>query len=368
MSENPKSVGRGIDRRSFLAGALAATVVGGTAAGALAQEGQAAGADVIETVTGPINMGDVKWALAHEHLHGDFTGSTPPLWKSVPEGYVIPAYADTDWSAVAGAAVNALNEVKAYGVDLVVDYTPPGVGRNVRMLREVSRKTGISVVAASGLYQTAWGIPPELADFDSDQLATHFTRELTLGAEGTGIRAGFMKLSVGNSGPLPHDEIVYRGGARASVQTGSTIGVHAIVPSSFKAVFNILDEEGMNLDRLIWAHAGRDGTVDFDVFREYAERGVYISFDGTTHNSKPTDDQLLGLVEQFIEAGLEHKVLISSDATIAANPPIAQYASDIRYPYRIFKPKLEERFGADLTRLIFRDNVVAAYRRGANVA
>lgn len=253
-------------------------------------------------------------------------------------------------------------------MNLIVDYSPAGVGRNVRMLREVSRRTGVHIVAPSGLYRTAWGIPPELAEFDSDEIAAQFIRELTVGTEGTGIRAGFMKLSVANDGPAPHDELVYRGAARAQNETGSTIGIHAFTPSAFKAARKILMEEGLDPSRFTWAHAARDGTIDFEVFRPYAEEGTYISFDGITHGGTPTDEQLLTLIEQFIDAGLESKILLSSDAVISAHPPIAQYGSDIRYPYRIFKPKLDARFGEEMSRKLLRDNVVEAYRRGQHVS
>jgi len=359
-----------IDRRRFLTSTGIALVAGAmTGQHAWSQQSAPAIGDdfVIETVTGPLDPAEVDWALAHEHLHGDFSGSNPRMWRSLPEGEEEPVYGDLDWTVVTGAAINAVNEIKAYGVNLIVDYSPSGVGRNSRMLREVSRRTGVAIVAASGLYRTAWGMPAELADYDSDQLAAHFVRELTQGTEGTSIRAGFIKLSVGNDGPLPHDGVVYRGAARASNETGSTIGIHAIMPDAFRAAARILEDEQLDLSRFIWAHAGRDGTVDFEVFREFADRGVYISFDGVTHRGTPTDEQLLDLIGQFLEADLGHKILISADATIAAHPPAAQYASDIRYPYRFFKPQLEARHGADVARMILRDNVVQAYRRGDSI-
>jgi phosphotriesterase-related protein len=362
----------GLNRRGFLAAAGAGAVaagVAGTATRVQAAPGRRnppRGKDVLETVTGPVAIRDITWALAHEHMHGDFTGSNPPLWTELPKGYELPDYADTDWSAATGACINAVNEVKAQGVDLIVDYSPAGVGRNVRMLREVSRRTGVHIIAASGLYRTAWGIPPELANYDADELASHFVRELTQGTEGTGVKAGFMKLSVGPNGPSPHDETVYRGAARAAAKTGAAVGIHATTVASFHSALAILDDEKLDVTRLIWAHAGT-ATKDFAEFQPLGERGIYISFENLTAGRTPTDEEHLELIEQFLNADLGDRIHLSTDAVITAHPPVAQYDKDMRYPYKVFKPKLEQRFGTRIVRQILRDNVVNAYRRGSKI-
>ncbi len=337
--------------------------------GASTRNQNVAGGEILETVTGPIHSNVISWALAHEHMHGDFTGSNPPLWKALPEGYELPAYADTDWTVVTGAVINAVNEVAAQGVNLIVDYSPAGVGRNVRMLREVSRRTNVHIICASGLYRTAWdAVPPELDKFDVDQLAQHFIRELTQGTEGTGVRAGFIKLSVGDDGPLPRDEMIYRSAARAAIETGATIGMHARTVRGVSAALAILTSEKLDLERYIWAHAARDGATDYAALKAIADRGAYISFDGVAYNGVPSDERLLDFIERLQKDNHGHKVLLSSDTTVAAHPPAAQYnKKDIRYTYRYFKPKLEARFGAEITRQLLRDNVVAAYRRGRRV-
>ena len=48
-------------------------------------------------------------------------------------------------------------------------------------------------------------------------------------------------------------------------------------------------------------------------------------------------------------------------------PHTSQYGFQNTYLFRVFKPKLDARFGEDVSRQILRDNVVMAYRRGDNV-
>ena len=361
MTDAVHDEGRAMDRRTLLAGGAGAVVAAGLVA-SLAEAARAApqpGAErsdlnaVIETVTGPIRGRDVQWALEHEHLFVDFDGAKDP------------SYQDVDWSDVAGACVNSVGELLAQGVNLFVDYTPAGVGRNARLIRDVARQTGMSIVCASGIYRASFGIPPEFRDFNADQLADHFVRELTLGVEGTSIRAGFIKIAVDNDGPKPADDPVYRGAVRAANRTGCAIGMHAPVVSALQAALGILESEGIDLNRFIWAHAEYDGT--FADYRALAERGAYISFDAVTVGGVPGDAAVLDLVQQFLDANLIEKILLSTDSTIFSKPHSSQYGYQNTYLFRVFKPMLDARFGERVSKRILRENVVAAYSRGANV-
>jgi phosphotriesterase-related protein len=223
----------------------------------------------------------------------------------------------------------------------------------------------MNMICASGIYRASFGIPPEFRDFNANKLADHFVRELTLGTEGTNIRAGFIKIAVDNDGPKPDDVPVYRGAVTAANETGCTIGMHAPVLEALKAALRILERRGLDLNRFVWAHAEYTGT--FADYQELAERGAYISFDAVTVGGVPGDEATLDLVGQFIDAGLLDKVLLSTDSTIFVKPHTSQYGYQNTYLFRVFKPKLDARFGEDVSRQILRDNVVMAYRRGDNV-
>jgi phosphotriesterase-related protein len=374
MSNAEENEGVVFDRRALLAGGAGA-VAAGVVASRAAAHGQAAGADtqaaassaapaatrssqglgkvVLETVTGPITGDEVEWALEHEHLFVDFDGAKDP------------SYEDVDWADVTGACVNSVGELGAQGVNLFVEYTPAGVGRNTRLTRDVSRQTGMNMICASGIYRASFGIPPEFRDLNANRLADHFVRELTLGTEGTSIRAGFIKIAVDDDGPKPDDVPVYRGAVTAANETGCTIGMHAPVLEALNAALRILERRGLDLNRFVWAHAEYTGT--FADYQELAERGAYISFDAVTVGGVPGDEATLDLVGQFIDAGLLDKLLLSTDSTIFVKPKSSQYGYQNTYLFRVFKPKLDARFGEDVSRQILRDNVVMAYRRGDNV-
>jgi phosphotriesterase-related protein len=367
-----------LDRRTFLAagaGAAAAAGITGTLAAAEAKaqptpanhpheqnafdstapqrDSGGSGGVVLETVTGPLRGNQVEWALEHEHLFVDFLGAKDP------------AYQDVDWADVTGACVNSVLELRAQGINLFVEYTPMGVGRNVLLTRNVARQTGMAMVCASGIYRASFGIPPEFRQMGAAELAGHFVRELTLGVDGSHIRAGFIKIAVDDDGPKPADVVVYRAAARAAKKTGCTIGLHAFAVDAMRAAVKILVEEGFDLRRFVWAHANYTPTIADHM--DMAARGASVSYDATTVGGAPTEEVLLDWIEAMIEAGFGGKVLLSTDSTIYVNPQASQYGYQNTYLFRVFKPKLEDRFGTRVTQKLLRDNVIFAYRRGDNV-
>jgi phosphotriesterase-related protein len=358
---------RTLDRRALLAGGAGAVAAAGLA-GALAGSASAHPEDpaapvrggrrtfddkVLETVTGPLKGSQVEWALEHEHLFVDFLGAKDP------------AYQDVDWADVTGACVNSVSELRGQGINLFVEYTPMGVGRDARLIRNVARQTDMAIVCASGIYRASFGIPPAFRDMGAAELAGHFVRELTLGIDGSQIRAGFIKIAVDDDGPKPADVTVYRGAARAAKKTGCTIGLHAVAVDAMRAVVKVLEEEGFDLSRFVWAHAEYTPTIADH--KEMASRGAFVSYDAVTVGGAPTEDVLLDWIEAMIEAGFGSKVLLSTDSTVYVNPQKSQYGYQNTYLFRVFKPKLEARFGAKVTQQLLRDNVLLAYRRGDNV-
>src|SRR5262249_19468050 len=253
--------GANLSRRRLLCGTAA---LAGTAA--LLQAGvrpalAAVPADVqalvLESVTGPIKGGDVERAMAHEHLYVDFNGPTDP------------AYMDVDWSVALGASVNAANELRAQGVNLMIEWTNLGVGRNVLLLRHVARRAGLNIVCPTGIYQSK--VPPQLVDMSIDQWAAIFVRELKRGVDGTGIRAGFIKIATTEKGATKSDSSVHKAAGIAAKEVGCTIALHSPYFVATKGVVKVLEQEGVSLDRFVWGHAQASKTEEH---MELAARGA----------------------------------------------------------------------------------------------
>ena len=356
---NDEQVPHPMSRRSFLlasGAALGAMAVAGLTAPRPASA-QSLESMILETVTGPVGAGDIEKAMAHEHLFVDFHG------PSAPE------YMDVDWQAAIGASVGSAMELRGQGVNLLVDWTNLGVGRNVLLLRHVSRQSGVNIICPTGIYKSL--VPPAMADLSVPQLADHFVRELTMGIDGTNIRAGFVKISVSSDAVAETETPFHKAAAIAAKETGATIAMHCPKASVANEVVGTLEAEGFELDRFVWGHSQPSSNEDH---LEMVKRGATVQFDAISADSDPffngpTDDEsMLDRIENVVSAGHPDQVIVSADASVFVNPPVWQYDRDNTYVYRYFEAKLAERLGEDVARQILRDNVIRAFRRGDNVS
>jgi phosphotriesterase-related protein len=352
--------GSAISRRHLLGGtavvAVAATLLSTRSRPALA----AVPADVqnleLETVTGPIKGSVVERAMAHEHLYVDFNGPTDPT------------YMDVDWAVALGASVNAANELRAQGVNLMIEWTNLGVGRNVLLLRHVARRAGLNIVCPTGIYKSL--VPPEFAGLSVEELAACFVRELTKGVDGTGIRAGFIKIATTEDGATESDTFVHRAAGIAAKETGCTVALHSPHYAATQGVVKVLEEASVSLERFVWGHAQPSKTEEH---KELAARGATIQYDAISAHDDPffhgpvDDESMLDRIEALAKAGFDKQVIVSTDASVCVHPPKWQYDRTNTYLYGYFEAKLQKRLGEAMAAQVLRDNVIRAFRRGEKI-
>lgn len=297
----------------------------------------------IQTVTGPVGGDAVAAALPHEHLFVDLLGPTHP------------DYCGVDWTQVRAACGARLAELRELGVDLLLDCTPIGIGRNVDLLRDVADATGVRIACATGIYKGF--VPRELEEASPDELADVFVRELTDGIDGTDIRAGFIKLATTETGPTSRETEIHRAGAIAAAATGAAIVLHSPQSSVTRTVLATLEAEGFDPARLVWAHA-HDSTLEDNL--ELAARGVTVSFDDI---SACDDGEAIDRIAALIDTGLGDRVVVSTDTSIWINPPEMAYERSIDHLLETFLPAIEERLGVDVRDRLVRGNVARAVGR-----
>ncbi len=347
-------------RRDLMRGAALVGLAGAAASflPAAPLRAQSAGvADIVlESVTGPIEGSAVEKVMAHEHFFVDFHGPNDPK------------YMDVDWQSAIGASINAAEELRGQGVNLLIEWTNIGVGRNVLLLRNVSRRTGLNIVCPTGIYKSL--VPPAMADFSVNQIADHFIAELTKGIDGTGIRAGFIKIATTEAGATESDSRIHRAAGIAARETGATVALHSPLSEATEGVVATLLGEGFTLERFVWGHSQPSSN---DAHLAMVKRGATVQFDAISADSDPffkgpTDDaSMLDRVENIVAAGYPDQVILSADASVFVNPAVWQYDRDATYVYRYFEAKLTERLGEENAHRVLRDNVIRSFRRGDEV-
>ena len=280
-----------LSRRSF----LAASVAGLTTAHLVAA---AKPAPVINTATGPIAADALGLTLIHEHILVDFIGAdkiTPDRWNRAD---------------VVMKMLPHLQQLHTLGVRTIVECTPAYLGRDTLLLRALSEKSGIKLIANTGYYGAVDNkfLPPHAHTETADQLADRWTREFEQGIENTGVRPGFMKISV-NPGPLsPLHRKLITAAARTHKRTGMVIYSHTgpYIPA-FEQV-SVLKREGVDPQAFVWVHAQGSNMVQY---ARAVRLGAWVSLDGLDESNVDTYAQNLLLMR---ENGFLHRTLLSHDA------------------------------------------------------
>jgi phosphotriesterase-related protein len=248
------------------------------------------------TTLGPIAEEQLETILPHEHVFVDLR-----TWDQ-------PGYAEADVEDVVRLMAPYLEEARAAGVSAIVEPSTGGVGRRADILRAVSEATGFPLVVPTGVYRAPW-IPPWIHEASEDALAEWMAGELAGEIEGSGVRAGWIKLSAGDDGMTETERKVLRAGGRAGAAASAAIGSHTIRGWVVREQLDVLEGTGFAPERFVWIHTQAE--AEFDLHLEMARRGAWVEYDGIGDPAE--DDRYLELVTRMLDAGLGERVLLSHD-------------------------------------------------------
>jgi phosphotriesterase-related protein len=253
---------------------------------------------VFRTVSGDVSVDEAGLVLPHEHLFTD-------LRMSVNHDYT-----NLSPDEVSRVMLPYLREAENAGVDLIVECSTLGVGRNLTVLEALDHQSKMTFIAPTGLYREEY-IPLSFRKQSLEYLSQLWTKEILVGIEGGNQRAGFIKVAVSDAEITHLERKNLRAAAKTSTQTGAVIASHTIGGPHAWESYQILAAEGLHGDRFIWVHA--DSEKDLTFHERLASKGVFIEFDSI---GQPTTDHesLAERVLHLIEAGFENHILLSHDA------------------------------------------------------
>lgn len=251
------------------------------------------------TVTGPINPRSMGKTLIHEHILVDFIGAE--------------RYDPTRWDRedVIQKILPFLEEAKLAGCETFVDCTPAYLGRDTVLLKRIAEITGLNIITNTGYYggSNTLFLPKQVYSENEDQLANRWVKEWEQGIDGTGIKPGFIKISVNAETLSDVSRKLIKAAARTHLRTGLTIASHTgpYVPAIEQ--LEILRSEGVMPQAFIWVHAQQE--KDWSRHVELARMGAWISLDGLSKdNIKVYGEMLLNMKK----AKFLHRALVSHDA------------------------------------------------------
>lgn len=290
----------------------------------------------IRTVLGDIPPEELGACDAHDHLFI----SSPTL----------PGQELDD----AEAALAELNAFAALGGGAVVQWTPWGMGPRTEELPDLSRRSGVHVISATGLHQARCYDHDELESV-RDGLAELFVHELT----NAPVRAGLIKVAGAYHRLDDHARHVMTAAAEAHHTTDAPIGVHLEAGTAALDVLDFLcGSHGVEPHRVILGHLHR--FPDAGIHRQVAEAGAFLAFDGPSRVHHGTDWRLLDSLTALADAGHIHQVLLGGDTV---TPPARSTADGPGMPFLLsgLRPRIENELGPDIASAIFTENPARAF-------
>jgi phosphotriesterase-related protein len=262
----------------------------------------------VNTVRGAVDVDQLGPTLMHEHifvLNMEVMVNHPEIW---------------DEDLRVDEAVQKLNELKAAGIDTIVDPTVIGLGRYIPRIQKVCAQTELNVVVATGLY-TYNDLPfyfhlrgPGTLLNGPEPMVEMFVRDIEEGITGTGVKAGVLKFATDAFGMTPGCERVIRACAQAHRRTGVPITTHTDPHNkSGLEQQRILREEGVDLSRVVIGHSG--DTTDLDYLQQLIDNGSYIGMDRFGIDVYlPTKERVDTIVE-LCKRGHADRMVLAHDAS-----------------------------------------------------
>ncbi|MCD7034572.1 TatD family hydrolase [Metabacillus sp. GX 13764] len=278
----------------------------------------------IQTVNGRINPEEMGICACHEHLYVDL---------SRIKGNRDTCLQDTE------AVIKDLTGFAACGGQAVIEMTNSGMGRDVKKLKEISSRTGLHIIAATGCYKDPF-IPDEKNFWKREQFAEWMISEIQDGIEGTGIKPGVIGEIGSSLNEFKEIEIeLFYGAIAAAKETGLPLSTHTTLGTHALQQVNLFSKENLPLEQVIIGH--QDLNERDEIVLEVLKSGAFVALDTVGKENYRSDQDRLTSLLKFLENGYENQILLSTDLTRKSH--LKQNGGQgYDYVLRSFIPKLKD--------------------------
>jgi predicted metal-dependent phosphotriesterase family hydrolase len=263
----------------------------------------------VRTVLGDIAPEELGVTYAHEHLVID--GGRPVLLE--------PEFDLADVEAMA----TEVAEAAELGLRSVVDAMPCDAGRNPGMLAEIARRTGVQVIAPTGLHHDRYYGPAHWSHrITVEEMAELFVADIDEGIDAydyagpvvrrTPFRAGVIKVAGSEGGPSARDRRVFEAAAEAHRRTGAPILTHCEHGTGAIEQVQFLGDQGVSPGHIVLSHVDR--VVDRGYHREVLGTGAFGEYDGSFRWPVGEPNGTVQLIRWMTEDGLDDRIVLGMDA------------------------------------------------------
>ena len=310
----------------------------------------------VRTVLGDIPPAELGVTYAHEHIVID--GGRP-----------VELSADFLLADIERLAAE-LGDAAAAGMRTAIDMMPADCGRNPTKLAELSRRTGVHLVAATGLHHERFYGPSHWSlRASEDELADLFAADVLAGIDErdyggpivrrTAVRAGVVKVAGSEGGPSARDLPIFRAAAATHVRTGVPVQTHCEAGTGALEQVRALVDAGVPAEHISLSHV--DKVVDRGYHRDLLSSGAFAVYD-QAFRWGDADNGTLRLLEWAVADGHAGQVMLGMDAARQGYYRAFGGSPGLPYLLRDFSAAMEAcGLNAEIRRQLFVDNPARAF-------
>ena len=318
----------------------------------------------VRTILGDVAAADLGVTYAHEHLIID--GGRP-----------VQLFPDLRLDSVEDA-VAELAPAQALGLRAVVDAMPADCGRNAEKLAEISRRSGVHVVAPTGLHHERYYHDRHWsAVLSIEEIAGLFVADVMEGIDAndyagpvvrrTPYRAGVIKIAGDVDRLTPVEERVFAAAAATHVRTGVPLLTHCEGGTAGPLQARYVIERGVHPANVVLSHT--DKVVDRGYGREIFATGAMVEYDQGFRWRPDQENGTLALLAWAFEDGFGDRVVLGMDAARRGYWTAHGGAPGMAWLLRDFAAAMTERgIGPAEQALLFVANPARAYAFAAPAA
>jgi predicted metal-dependent phosphotriesterase family hydrolase len=263
-----------------------------------------------------------------------------------------------------------LRDAAAAGMRTAIDMMPADCGRNPTKLAELSRRTGVQLVAATGLHHERFYGPSHWSlRASEDEMADLFIADVSDGIDErdyggpivrrTAVRAGVVKVAGSEGGPSARDLPIFGAAAATHVTTGVPVHTHCEAGTGALEQVRALVDAGVPAEHISLSHV--DKVVDRGYHRDLLSSGAFAVYD-QAFRWGDADNGTLKLLEWAVADGHAGQVMLGMDAARQGYYRAFGGSPGLPYLLREFSAAMEAcGLGAEIRHQLFVDNPARAF-------
>lgn len=290
----------------------------------------------VRTVTGVVGSDELGFVLPHEHLLNSIEagGLVPdPSFPDLFDAPVTPELAwllrDRPYASKDNCVLDVPDDVAAellhfrsLGGSTVIEVTSEGQGRDREGLAELSRRTGVQVIAGGGWYLERFH-PDVTRGDDIDAMTAILLADYGRTDDSSGPRSGVIGEIGVSPGFTAREEKSLRAACRLQREVGLPMWIHlpGFVRHGGRVLDIVLAEESVDPAAVVLCHVDPSGG-DPAYQRSLADRGVWLEFDmiGMPYRftlpgegQSPAPHETAVAITRLVESGFGDRLLFSHD-------------------------------------------------------